>query len=398
MWWSVRRLHRGFNSWFNKNNSVRMDHNTYPKIWPLASWWIMAYAVIFFVLINGLVALAFRHSSGVKERFSSQASYQEIRTAIDAIDHDSHRKIVFLGGSAMWGGLGIARADQAMPLVMRQYLQSDVHVYNLAYPSSRPLDALVILSQLDRVELVVIDINAGFLTALYDEGVKEDYSKYIRVQNSLRAYRNHVFEKSPATQACLAAHGVFPTQDVIGPVVSHLPLVFYKDQINYQLFGKHFSLFTETLIASTLDLAKGNTSGWSQLFAPPQEAVNEVVNHQVILSPPEQLRPTLNSCIAQALGTYVADNNVPAIFYISPHSPMMTSVQRQSPVYAANLRFLEGLFPENIVYDFDASSTQAIPAIDFVDEVHFNAHGHEALAKVLSDKLKVLPKYAGLFR
>jgi hypothetical protein len=300
----------------------------------------------------------------------------------------------------MWGGLGIEHAEQSVPYVMKQYLKQDVNVYNLSYPSARPLDELAILSQLKHVDLVIVDINSGFLTAIYNEGVREDYSKYIRVHNLLSLYRNDIFDKSSSTARCLNAHGLYPTQDYLGSLVSRLPLVKYKDEINYAIFGKHFSLFSEALLAGIVNLVKGDVSGirWSVLFSPPRDAINNQVNQTVLLGPPEKLQPTLNSCLANALGEYVTDSHLPVIFYISPHSPIMTSMERKSPIYSENLMFLESLFSKNVLFNFDAPNNQVVLGDDFVDEVHFNAHGHAALAQALAERLKSMSQYKKLFK
>lgn len=378
-----------------------MDNNKYPRIFTISSWWVVLYTVVFFTAINVVVAWVFKNNFAVAERLHSQASYQEIKEVITRINQDPRHKIVFLGGSVMWGGQGIDKAEDAIPLQFKKYVADGVAVYDLAYGAARPLDQFIILTQLKNVDLFVTDVNSNFHVAAYNQGIKEDYSKYIRVQSLLNNNRDDLFAKSPAAAVCLKKMGITPVQDRTSVLADQLPLVHYKDEINYRLFGKHFALAAEYLLNGLVNIFKTGPQGfeWSKVLAPTGEAFDPRENTTVFTTMPEALHPTLNSCIDQAFSEYVHRTKSPVLFYVSPHSPLMTKLQRQDPVYNQNVAFMSSLFEKNFFVNFDATTTTPpVPAEGFVDEVHLNAIGHTALVNQLVKIIKGSEKYNQLLK
>lgn len=376
-----------------------MDNNTYPKIFKIKSWCVVIHTLLFFIAINVIVAYFFNGSIENELRFSSPASFQEMYTIINKIKHDKNKKVIFLGGSAMWGGRGIKEAKDSLPYQFKKFLKDDIEIYDLAYPAARPLDQLLLFSQIkDSADLIIADINTVFLGDYYNEGVIEDYSKYIRTKELLSAYTNDIIKQSPKTMQCLYDRNIKSTQDYLVDATAWLPLLHYKDQINRYLFGKQFSSLFANAINSVIDFLKFHKKiVWGSLLKPTVDVFDPQTNNQVSNEPIKKLQPTLNSCILGSFATLVDEMNAPVIFYISPHSTAITALQRKNPIYQENAQFVSRYIGKNILFNFDTEMTNLPPDV-FVDEVHFNAKGHTELASMLAKKIKDLSEYTFLFK
>jgi hypothetical protein len=377
-----------------------MDNNKYPKIFLINSWLILLYFILFFLLFNILAEFLYNKQLSEEMRFKSPASQQEVMSLIEKINNDPRRKIIFLGGSAMWGGLGISRAEDTIPVQFKKHVAPGVGVYNMSYGAARPLDQLLILSQIKNYDLAIIDVNTRSYSAEANQGVKEDYSKYVRIQALLNAYKDDLFAKSTNIQRCLNASGLYPKQDYTSGLVKYVPLVKYKDEINNRFFGKSFPFVADYLLAGLLGVFKPNKHDWhwNLVFAPIKDDFTTAENTNILKDPQQKFFPTLNSCIDQAMNQYVYDNNLPVVFYLSPHSPLMTSLQRKDLVYNQNTNFVLGLFSSSTIIDFDSSTSSVVPYTAFVDELHFTVVGHKAITEALVSNLKQIFRYSVLLK
>lgn|GEM_PF-2915725 len=378
-----------------------MDNNLYPKIYVIKSIWIIVYTIIFFIIINLLVAYFFRNTSDIPLQIETNSSYVSIEKAINAVKKSPGKKIIFIGGSALRGGRGVSIPEQVTPYLFNSFIAKGVTIYNFSFPSAKPLDQFLFFWLLNNTaDLYIVDVNTLFFESVYAHGVVEDYTKYNRINELLLSNAGQFLKESPEAEKCLSDNGILPQQKYSFSMFEKMPIVAYKDEINSILFGKNFSLFFDSLISAGLDFFKtgGKQTDWVRLFKPPMEVNDQKPFSELSKEPLKAFEPSLNSCILHAFAIFVARNHKPVVFYISPHSQFTTQVQRKSSIYNENLSFIESQFTSSTTFfDLDKTSLQPVTAEGFADEVHFNILGHQQFSRYLYELIKKIPAYAQLF-
>lgn len=374
-----------------------MENNQYPKIFKFTDWTAVWSFIVLFALINILVFLFFKNRIVENKRFHSPASYAEIKNKIELIKKDTNKKIIFLGASAMWGAPGITNAEDTIPLKFANNARDGVSVYNLSFPAARPLDILIMTTLLkDQADLFVIDINSDYFKDDLAQGAKEDRTKYIRVQNLLSANYREIFKENPTVEQCLKNYNLTPPHELFFDISPYIPLVKYKDEINYFLFGKPFPLFFSNIITGVLELFKSGEKQvvWHDIFKPQENLpFNDIKVNQAIVRP---LQTSINSCAANALADYVIKKSMPVIFYVSPHSQESTKLQRLQLQYAQNSNFISDLYKGTNFINLDIAQT--VPAGDFMDEMHFNPDGHKRISDALYSFIRSIPDFKKLIK
>ncbi|MBI2037812.1 MAG: hypothetical protein HYT15_02675 [Candidatus Magasanikbacteria bacterium] len=374
-----------------------MNQKNYPKILAFLKWSSLVSFVIFFIVVNIAIFFIFKNSPTNYKRLHSPTSYGEIKNKIEAVKRDKNKKIIFLGASSMWGAPGITDAEDTIPFQFARHIAGGVSVYNFSFPSAHPLDVLIITTLLkDQADLFVIDINSDYLKADAVAGAKEDRKKYLRVHRLLSANYRNVFKESSAVEGCLSQYELREPYEIFIDIAPHIPLLKYKDEINYALFGKPFPLFFSNVLNGALELFKSGQKQvvWRDIFKPKEDfPVNNINIHEGKV---EELKPSINSCVSQALAGYIAATNIPAIFYLTPRSPEVTKLQRPQAEYGKNKKFILGLYKNANIIDLDAA--QAVASSNFIDEIHFNKTGHKQVAESLVNFIKTANGYKELVK
>jgi hypothetical protein len=334
-----------------------------------------------------------------EKRFKTY-SYQELMSKIEEIKKDKNRKVIFLGASSMWGARGIDRAQDTIPWQFAERTRQGVSVYNLSYPSMRPLDAFIITYLLkDDAHLFVVDISSAYFKKEYTRGVKEDYSKYIRIQRLLLNHQEDFLKHYPEVLACLQTYDVVPRRELYFDSARFIPLMRYKEEINYWLFGKHFSLFINDIVTGIIEIFKPSaekTTQWNALFKPPKDLPPD----KRLLKPnpfeTEKFESSLNECIARQYDVFITNQHIPVVMYISPHSPELTQQERSNPVYDQNIQFIKNVYKGSTLFDLDTTNT--LREEEYVDEIHFTVEGHKKLADLLYRKIKDTRLFDGFLK
>lgn len=366
-----------------------MDNNSYPKIREWINGTVLVWALIFFGLLNGLVWAVFRNSNTGVKRLESPVSYRELDQIIKTVEADTRPKVVFLGASSIWGGGGISSPAQALPGQFEAFLATGTVAYNISFPAARPLDLYLLLYRLQgKADLFVVDISTAHLGKSYGQGVVADRTKYLRVQNLLQTQISKFKKDNVEAWQCLRDEGINPKLEWFFDFGAIFPIVEYKDAINRVLFGKHFSLFVSDVISRALNVRPGiSAAHWSGLFSAPVD----IAPLPGVTSTPNQApfvpyAPSLNSCVTQAMAEFVVSEKIPAVFYISPHSPIITENYRAAGLYQEQLVWVRSLYGRATVFDPDTA--RVLYAGDFYDETHFYPAGHQRLAEWLWLQLK----------
>lgn len=376
-----------------------MEQNQYPRIFKSVGWITLISFILFFALINFVVWLFFKDRVTVGKRFHSPVSYAEIINKIELVKKDKNKKIIFFGSSPMAGAAGSYSDEDVIPFQFAKNVHSGVSVYDFAYSGGRPFDELIIATLLkDQADLFVFEINATLLRNDMIEGAKEDRTKYLRVQNLLSANYRTIFKENPDVEQCLKSYNLTPPHELFFDISGYVPLIKHKDEVNYLLFGKPFPLFFGSAITGVLELFKHGDKQivWGEIFKPAKLLPFVKNNVKAIEGPVQLLESSISSCIVKALAVYSAKNNVPAVFYLSPHSPEWTRLQRPQRQYAENNNFMLSLVQG--VESVDLDTAQTIPAEDFADPDHFNPDGHKKVADALYDFIKNIDAYKKLVK
>lgn len=374
-----------------------MHQKNYPKIFEFVRWSAVASFAVCFVIINVVVFYLLKDVSLNHKRLHSPTSYGEIKNKIELVEKDPNKKIIFLGASAMWGAPGITDAEETVPFQFAKKIEGDVSVYNFSFPAAHPLDILIMSVLLkNKADLFFIDINSDYLKADSVIGAKEDRRKYLRVYKLLSANYRAVFSESSEVQQCLKQYGLVQPYEAYFDISSYIPLLKYKDEVNYLVLGKPFQQFFANILNGMLEFFKTGEKQvvWKDIFKQHEDfpVKSTRVNTEKVVA----LSPSINSCVSQAISSYFVKNNIPAIFYLSPHSPEATRLERSQAQYKENKRFIANLYAGTLFIDLD--TVQPITSSDFIDETHFNKTGHAALAEKLFEFMNGRTVFSNIFK
>lgn len=368
----------------------------------------LAWAVLFFVIINVFIALHFSDHPSFR-RFPYHATYEDVRGIFDIIRHDPRRKIVFLGGSVMWGA---SSGDPAftIPAFFKEHLPPDVSVYNLGLVAARPLDAMLIMFALrDSVDLFVQDYNYTFGSFQPRDLLLREPATYIHLSPLLSAHADGLFGSIPAMRACmqqfdlpLPATTSSAGEATLQSMLEHsVPIFHFKDRINERLFGEHPLLLIEkagdVFGGHIGDLLDGSLR-WSALMVsmtPEAELVNTVPWQPTRTQKEGDFRRLFQSevftgrelldCQTRAFAQFAASARLPLVSYITPNNPTMFPELAASPTHRRNLKLLESQFAGTTLYDLD---DQTFPGQYFTDDTHLTPFGYKQLADLLFQHLR----------
>lgn len=360
----------------------------------------LAWAVMFFVLLNALIAAMFRPAEKF-QRFSYHTSYEEIREVIDRMKQDPRKKIVFVGGSVMWGD---ATPDpmQTIPAEFQQLLPPDVAAYNLGLIAGRPLDEFLLAYELrDVADLVIADYNYEFGLAITHERSLER-STYLRMQQLMTVHGHAFLEDVPETEECFAESGIVPPstgggwmEQFVQQFVSGIvPIVRMKDRVNDALFGQHPALLIERIGLGLSDLSRGAIT-LSDLVSAPEHRIDPEpwvstgsTDEQAYidqLTTERYERDQLLLCMTRAFATYAAETDLPFVAYLTPLNPAMFPDLSSVPVHQQNLDVLGETFGS---MQFETIDGSTLRPEHFADSTHLTPAGNQELARILFERLR----------
>lgn len=353
---------------------------------------ILFWAFIFFIAINGAVFFYFQdRPTDDFKRLRYNTSNKEIYGMVDQIKKDEKKKIVFLGGSVLWGST-TKNPDDTIPAFFKKEV-GDVNVYNLALNAARPLDIFIINHLLkDEADLFVVDMNYHFFQEEFNKDLAKDHSKFIRVKSLLEDNYDSLKKTSPALLTCLGAHGVEkyykPNPELVAQrIFNFLPLVNFKDEVNLLLFKKHPTLIVQGLFNFIPEFVKKpQAETFSNIFKSQDELISEgqaeAVEKQIYddkLIGPEHI----NLCIGQEYARFIKENKIPAMVYLLPQNPDILGSYADSSVYEENNKMIIDAFGGRIIDLHDALAGK-----NFTDTYHLNKEGNEAFAKLLNKRIR----------
>lgn len=353
---------------------------------------ILFWAFIFFIAINCAAFLYFRNQPQEDfKRLQYNASNKEIYRIVDQIKKDDKKKIVFLGGSVLWGST-TKNPDDTIPAFFKKEV-GDANVYNLALNAARPLDIFIINYLLkDEVNLFVVDMNYHFFQNEFNDDLSKDPSKFIRIKSLLEDNYGALEKISPALLSCLDAHGVGknfgPNPELMAQkIFNYLPVVYFKDEINLLLFKKHPTLIVQGLFNFVPEFVKKpQAETFFNIFKSQDELIGggkpEAMERQMYddrLMDPKHI----NLCISQEYARFLDDNKVPASVYLLPQNPDILGLYADSEAYKKNNQMIIDAFGGRVIDLHDVLAGES-----FADTYHLNREGNEAFAKLLNKRIK----------
>lgn len=147
---------------------------------PHSSLWILVWAVIFFVLINLLVAKWAQPKSilGRFDRLMIESTDNELRSVLDAIQQETHPHIVLVGDSVIWG-IGINDPELT---IAGQIEEVKGHgrraTINLGQPGMTFLDQLAITKKIPQEHTVLFFINPIWFSLDIEEGSSDELTRF----------------------------------------------------------------------------------------------------------------------------------------------------------------------------------------------------------------------------
>lgn len=378
-----------------KNVGVRLcakdDYGKgYPKINEVGHeklnilWWCL----VFFTLINFAIWAGFSDElvGPSYSRLSFNASANEIGGIINKIKKDKNKKIIFIGGSVLWGST-TQNQDQTIPAFISKKFDGKVSVYNLALNAARPLDMFLISYLLRDVKdaVLIVDINYAF----YDQsaGGKD----FIRVNSLLKENYLNIEQDAPGILSCLKKNDQL---EKFKPSLENkielflnkkIPLLHQKDRINLLLFNKHPSLIVQGLF-NLVSVANGGTDkmeSFKNIFRPMEGQVTEKslkFDEQKIYHEGSIDEGQVNFCISKAFYGYIKDNKLPVYFYLLPQNNSILGDFADSEIYSKNNAKILSIFRGDIK-DFH----DALRESDFDDIYHLNESGNQKFSDVIYD-------------
>ena len=362
--------------------------------------WSLLWAVFFLLLLNIGIALLFRDNEPFV-RFRYHTSYQDVRSVLETIAQDPRRKVVFLGGSVMWGS-STEDPSRTIPAAFRRHLPPDTAVYNLGMIGGRPLDSFLLAFLLQgKVDLFVLDYNYQFGAPVARERLLREPSTYVRLQELYHAHAPPLFGAIPGLHTCMEQFDLpLPAAPSIGePTLRRwmervLPVLRYKDRINDALFGQHPLLFIEQAGLHAGDLAAG-TLRLRDLFSVPEEQIDPTPWQPKGTADEAAYRETVEAevfsgtelldCQSRAFAQYASKQQLPVVTYILPNNPAMFPGFKASPIHARNIDRLLTLFHGTSVHNLD---TQTLPGSLFTDSTHLTPEGNERFARDLFETIR----------
>lgn len=377
---------------------------------PLASWATIGWMAFFFMLINATVFLMFSETKKF-ERFHYHVSYEEIRTQIDAIKHDPRKKIVFIGGSVMWGA-STPDALNTIPAEFQKLIPETMSVYNLGLIGVRPVDEYLLAWLLkDDADLIILDENYEFGFETPHERLLREPETYVRMQQLFNAEGPAFLDAMPEMQTCLEKNGL-PLPKTKGTIETSLrktmerglPVLRYKDRINDVLFGRHPSLLVDDLLTRASDIARG-TYDIRSVLRPPEARIDPApwkpTHSESETSVREHfLRTTFNAdslllCLSASFGSQTDTLGVPTVVYLTPNNPGLFPGLHGSKIHNDNIELLTRMFGSKVFANMDDGS---IDASLFADSTHLTPEGNAVLARKLWMVLKENSRFQELLR
>lgn len=230
-----------------------MSESSYIHLRPTSknALWSLAWALVFFVLINGVIWIAFdwKFFEWVGfDRLLMHPSDNEILSVIDKIRTDDKKKrIVLLGDSIIWG-VGINDPQETLTgHLSKSYAdREDIHMVNLSVPGNSFLDAATtIRAAYNENDVYLVFVNPMLFDHYYAD---RDFEEVVRfkelVQRNLREMRG-TFK-----QCCgLMIPENTPWIARVDSVLFHIiPLYHNRDLITKSLIGLQPSIAVDALL------------------------------------------------------------------------------------------------------------------------------------------------------
>jgi hypothetical protein len=373
-------------------------YNLKDKDW--RSLTIFVWAFLLFSVINLLIYYFNDHLLIKSSRLYSSVSSQEIYEKIAEIKSDRNKKVVFLGGSVLWGS-AVSSSSYTIPEFFKKRIGKNIHVYNLAFPSARLADIYLINYLLKNdVDLFVVDINYEFFQNDINDSAKENKSSVLRMRSLLNDNFQSVKDSNPQFVSCLNNAGLIDglekpgLERILQKKLQLIPIIKFKDKINNYIFKKHPSLIIQSLfnLISELD-KKPIFSSFSNIFKSQEELIDEFNNKLIISSTHNPYKEELisdnqiNICIGKEYANYVRSNNIPTVFYLLPLNPAILESFSSSSIYQTNKQIIVRAFDNNII-----DLSDILQANYFVDIYHLTKTGNDVFAGLLFDRIKLISK------
>ncbi len=355
---------------------------------------VFFWAVFFLFIINIYINYKFsrKNIEVVSPRLRYNPSSVEIYRTINNIKNDQKKKIVFLGGSALWGSTLKNYQDTIPFLFSKKFDSKEWSVYNLGINAARPLDMLLITKELEgEVDIIIADFNYQFFQSMYDINAPTDPSAFIRIKSLVEDAYISSGSIDIEVDTCLKENNLDhffkdnPEKQLERFFTKFIPVLYYKDDINYFLFKKHLSQFIQNFFSYILDLPKRNHNYFFDLFKSGEELSKDeklVFQEHQIYDVGLLNDKGINFCFTKAYATLIRNSKTPTFIYLLPQNPLILGSFTSSTTYLQNNKKIMDLFGKQM---FDLSS--AVPADYFVDINHLNSFGTHYFTDLLYKKL-----------
>lgn len=359
----------------------------------------VAWAVIFFALINAAVWAAFGGTRAQPERLPYDPSPEEILEAVSAVRTQNGVTVAHIGGSVTWG-VGHA-ADETISARLQEDLGGEARVFNLGLVGARPLDEFLLAWALkDDADLLLLDENYELGMDVDRERLWREPETYLRHRSLLSAYGEGFFRDVPAAKTCMETweialpHGQTAVDRAARGVFGVLPVINHKPAINRSLFGQHPLVIAERFLSKGGAVLRGEQplsvifespeahivmQPWSPPLTDEQQALAALYRETSFS------KHALRACLTEAFSAYAAEQDLPVLTYLTPLNPGMFPGLHGSEAHAANVRLFDDLSGASRFLNLDDGS---LPADAFTDTTHLTASGASMVADMLLEAVR----------
>ncbi len=385
------------------------DASDYPQVRsvPRNRLFAVAWAVFFLILINGIIWVWF-HGRPLGQRLPQHTSSGDVEQLLTAIRNDPRRKVVFIGGSILWGATTPDTRD-TIPAAFASLLPKDVTVYNVGMIAARPLDEYLIAEQLQgHADLLILDYNYAFGFPIAPDRLLREPETYVRQSSLLQAHFHELLVAMPDISECFSRSGLsLPLssstieQTLRSWYERNIPLFRYKDLLNSRLFGQHPTLLIQRTILALSSALTGRAPFPSvhSLLLPPEEAIDPRPWNVHKTKPDASLEGQIFDssgflpCLDRSFSSFVVAEHLPVVLYIPPNNPGLFPGLHHSEEHRNNIAILQSRFPGLASINMDDGT---LSDVYFTGSTHLTPAGNRLFAERLFQALIPDLKRAGL--
>ncbi len=321
-----------------------------------------------------------------KERFDNFPSPASENAFVAQMQRDTAYKVAVVGDSTVVGAALLGR-QESMPRYLEEALQvarpnRPIHVWNFGLAGARASDMLCLLKKVEEGRPDFVIVNGNYFITV--QGITQTPIAEPWLARTIRDVPESVQRVLPRRTNPEKREAI-----VTDAVEDKIRFIGLRQAINARLFGvqprEPFSVanpFVMELVTVMKKMHRLKPTVWSQRV-PVQRPEDYVKKYSGDITPQDP-----NGQFQREIMQEIVHSGVPAMTYITPQNPAMTSVCLPRDLYLQRRQVLSSFLTAPGVPHKDLSDL--IPQDLFTDNDHMLAEGNRRLAEVLAQD--ILPR------